>query len=136
MIGWKGCRRDWLLCFLVKYWQGILLDCHQFDCFQDEVWWVSIWNSESLVEWEERKKKGILLYFVLKHWKDILLLLDQSNWKQDKVWRVSVWNRQWMTVKEYKDVTLFCFRALARCCAPWSPIGLLLRWSIVSVYMK
>jgi hypothetical protein len=34
------------------------------------------------------------------------------------------------------DVTLFCWRAVAICCAPSSPIWLLPRFSVVSVYVK
>jgi hypothetical protein len=35
-----------------------------------------------------------------------------------------------------RDVTLFCWRAVARCCAPSSPIWLPKRLSVVSVYVK
>jgi hypothetical protein len=34
------------------------------------------------------------------------------------------------------NVTLFCFRALARCCAPCGPMSLESRPSVVSVYVK
>jgi len=32
------------------------------------------------------------------------------------------------------DVTLFCCRAVARCCAPCGPMSLQLRFSVVSAY--
>ncbi len=38
--------------------------------------------------------------------------------------------------RENENVTLLCCRALAIWCAPWSPILLFIRSSVVSVYVK
>jgi hypothetical protein len=43
---------------------------------------------------------------------------------------------EWEIQRKATYVTLFCCRALARCCAPSSPIQLCERFSVVSTYVK
>jgi hypothetical protein len=78
----------------------------------------------------------MILCFVPEHWLDFLRLVDRFDWIQGSVWWVSVKIvREWLNKKKSDagHVTLFCSRALAKCSAPWSPIPLLLRRSVVSV---
>jgi hypothetical protein len=56
-------------------------------------------------------------------------------------WRSSVVidyvkQKEWEIGWKGRDVTLFCWRAVARCCAPKSLISLYSRLSVVSVYVK
>jgi hypothetical protein len=49
---------------------------------------------------------------------------------------VYVKRKKWEIGSKGRDVTLFCCRPVARCCAPSSPISLDSRLSVVSVYVK
>jgi hypothetical protein len=48
------------------------------------------------------------------------------------MWNEKEWEIRW----KGRNVTLFSWRAVARCCAPSSPIWLKPRLSVVSVYVK
>jgi hypothetical protein len=58
------------------------------------------------------------------------------HWNRGSLWWVSVeivsewWNKK---KSGAGHVTLFCCRALTRCCAPWSQIWFPARWSVMSV---
>ncbi len=52
------------------------------------------------------------------------------------MWWVSMWGIEWVIEEENENVTLFCCKALPRCCALWSPILLPLRFNVASVYIK
>jgi hypothetical protein len=49
---------------------------------------------------------------------------------------VYVKQKEWEIGSKGRDVTLFCWRAVARCCAPCGPIWFQSRLSVVSVYVK
>ncbi len=56
--------------------------------------------------------------------------------RRGRVWWVSMWNKNWEILWKGRDVTLFCWRAVARCCACSSPISSPWRVIVVSVYVK
>jgi hypothetical protein len=126
---------EMLLCFSVEHWQDIGLLAQWCDCRRGEVWWVSVCNNEWVVEWKNWEE--IVLCFLVEYRQTLVLLVEQFHCLQGPVWSVSVWSNQWVIGWEGsgKDVTSFCRRALARCCAPWSPILLPPRSSVVSVCM-
>jgi hypothetical protein len=93
---------------------------------------VSVWNSECMTG----HIVIVLLCFVVDHWQDTVLLGHQSDFPRVQVWWVSAWNKEWILVWEREDVTTFCWRALARFCAPWSLIWLFRRSNSVSVCVK
>jgi hypothetical protein len=78
----------------------------------------------------------ILLYFVSKHQQDVVLLGSRLHCQRGPVWWVSVWSTGWVIEVEYENVTLFCFKASARCCASSPPIWFVPRFSVVSVCVK
>jgi hypothetical protein len=87
-------------------------------------------------EWEIRRKVWMLHCFVGEHWQYVVLLVDRSDCQAAAVWWVSMKQREWKMKQKGRDVTLFCLRALSRCCAPSSPIWFQPRFSVVSVYVK
>jgi len=93
-------------------------------------------NSEWMIELRRRLALVMLLCFVGEHWLYVLLLVDQFHCPRGSVWWLSVEIvSEWLNKKKCGagHVTLFCCKALARCSAPWSPIWLLRRFSVVSV---
>jgi hypothetical protein len=100
---------------------------------------VSVKSERSMIEWEAKRSEWC--YFVLfericKMCCSLITDLIVSKLKCCKcLWKV---NDQWLDGKQNdsNDVTLFCWSAFARCSAPWSPIWLLLRSSVVSVCEK
>jgi len=79
----------------------------------------------------------MLLCFVAEHAPDIVLLDHQFDLPKGPVWWGSVEIvSEWLNKKKSgaDHVTLFFSTALIRYCAPWSPILLLARYSVVTVY--
>ena len=72
-----------------------------------------------------------LLYSVSKHQQDVVLLEHRSDSYGGPVCWVSMWSTKWIIERENMNVTLFCCKALARYCAPWTPIWLFWRFSVV-----
>jgi hypothetical protein len=92
-------------------------------------WWVNDWI-------RPRAVLVILLCFPAEHWIDVVLLVDQFDSTGGTVWWVSVEIVSECLNKKKSGashVTLFCCRACARYCAPWSPISFPVRISVVSV---
>jgi hypothetical protein len=87
-------------------------------------------------EWEIGWKVWTLHCFAGEQWQDVVLLVDRSDCQTAAVWWVSMKQREWKMKQKGRDITLFCFRVLARCCAPSSSIRLPTRLSLVSVYVK
>ncbi len=83
-------------------------------------------------------RKLILLYCVVMHPQDVLFLQNQSRCHQDSTrWASSLNHTNIYAIDEKRyNLTVLYFNALAKSCTTLSPIPVLRRFSVVSVFIK